>query len=77
MYSWIILLAIVIWVVWKFGQKKSSFLLNKKKDTPLDILKRRFANGEITEKEYDEKKLFLDEVGTNNKSNVKYKNNET
>jgi len=32
----------------------------KKKDSPLEILKRRFAIGEITNDEYHEKKKILD-----------------
>jgi len=30
------------------------------KDTPLDILKKRFASGEITTEEYRDKKLILE-----------------
>ena len=61
MYTWIILLAIVIWAIWYFGEKNGGFSFDKKKDTPLDILKRRFANGEITEEEYEKRKLALEE----------------
>ena len=32
----------------------------KKKDSPLDILQRRFANGEITKGEYEDKKKTLE-----------------
>ena len=32
----------------------------KKKDTPLDILQKRFAAGEITTEEYQEKKKILE-----------------
>lgn len=60
--------------VWlSFGGLYGSFLLSgflpppydipgqrRKKDTPLDILKKRFANGEITEKEYYEKKSIIE-----------------
>ena len=31
----------------------------RKKDTPLDILKKRFARGEITRQEFEAKKQFL------------------
>jgi len=32
----------------------------KKKDPPLDILKKRFASGEINKEEYEEKKKILE-----------------
>ncbi len=31
----------------------------KKKDSPLDILQKRFASGDITNEEYQEKKNFM------------------
>ncbi len=31
----------------------------RKKDTPLDILQKRFASGEIAKEEYEEKKTIL------------------
>jgi len=31
-----------------------------KKDSPLDILRKRFASGEITKEEYQEKKEILE-----------------
>jgi putative membrane protein len=48
-----IILIILIFARWNFtGQ-------HKRKDTPLDILKRRFANGEINKDEFEEKKKIL------------------
>ena len=61
MYFWIILLAVVIWAVWYFGKRSDGFSFEKKNETPIDILKRRFANGEITEEEYNKRKLALEE----------------
>jgi putative membrane protein len=62
MYFWIILAAIAIAVVWYFNKNNGNapFISPKKEDT-LDILKRRFANGEIDEEEYEERKAVLEE----------------
>lgn len=35
----------------------------KRKDSPLDILKKRFASGEISKDEYDEGKRILEAKG--------------
>lgn len=60
MYFWIILAAIAIAAVWYFNKGNAPFGSPKKED-PLDILKRRFANGEIGEEEYEERKAVLEE----------------
>lgn len=55
---WIFWLIIVIWIFmtpWDIPGQRS------RKETPLDILKKRFAKGEITKEEYEEKKKFLNE----------------
>jgi putative membrane protein len=59
MYFWIILLPVAIWAVWYFGIKNGGSSFRKKEDTPIDILKHRFVNGEITEEEYEEKRAVL------------------
>jgi len=53
---WIFWLILIIWIFatpWDIpGQRP-------RRETPLDILKKRFAKGEITKEEYEEKKKFL------------------
>ena len=53
---WIIWFIFLIWIFatpWDIpGQRK-------KKESPLDILKRRFANGEISKEEFEESKKLL------------------
>ena len=51
---WILLLAVVIflivWIIYNFGIKNTS------SETPLNILRKRFAKGEITKKEFENMK---------------------
>lgn len=62
MFSWILILVICLWAIWYFLEKDNGGLSKLyKKDTPIDILKRRFAKGEITEEEYEERKAVLEE----------------
>jgi putative membrane protein len=53
---WIIWMVFIIWIFatpWSIPGQRS------KKDSPLDILKKRFAKGEITKEEYEESKKIL------------------
>lgn len=51
----------VILVIWIFATPYNIPGQRTKNDTPLDILKKRFAKGEITKEEFEENKKFLDE----------------
>lgn len=48
---WIILIGLVIWIVYSLGRKKQ----DPSPKTPQDILKERYARGEIDRSEYMEK----------------------
>lgn len=62
MYFWIILVAIAIMVIWNFNNNNNKILAwGFEKEDPVDILKRRFAMGEIDEEEYEERKAVLEE----------------
>ena len=62
MFTWIFVLAVIILAVWYFSKEKGNLSFgNNKKDAAKDILNRRFANGEITEQEYEERKAVLEE----------------
>ncbi|MEQ8360176.1 MAG: SHOCT domain-containing protein [Cytophagales bacterium] len=54
---WVILLAVILFTV--FGSK-----INRKrgKDSPLEILKRRYASGDISTEEFEERKKVLEDV---------------
>lgn len=50
----------VITLIWIFASPFSILGKRVKKDKPQDVLKKRFASGEITYSEYQEKKNFFE-----------------
>jgi putative membrane protein len=50
----------IIMIIWIFATPYNIPGQRHKKETALDILKKRFASGEITEKEYYEKKSIIE-----------------
>jgi len=55
---WIIWFFLIIWI---FAVPYDIPGQKRKKDSPLDILKGRFASGEITKEEYEESKKVIEE----------------
>lgn len=55
---WILWIVILVWI---FAIPYDIPGQRHKKETPLDILKRRFASGEITKEDYQEHKRLLEE----------------
>ena len=54
---WIIWIFFIIWIFatpWYIPGQRA------KKETPLDILRKRFANGEITKEEHDDMKKHIE-----------------
>lgn len=54
MYTWIIVLGIIVLGTILYVGKNGSKIL--KRESPEEILDRRFANGEISKEEYEERK---------------------
>lgn len=53
----------IIWIIllfWIFATPYNIPGQRTKKDTPLNILKKRFALGEISKEEYEEKKKLIE-----------------
>ncbi len=57
---WVWWILWVILILWIFAIPYDIPGQRKKKDSPLDILKRRFASGEISNEEYEEKKKIFE-----------------
>jgi len=53
---WIILIIIIIWI---FAIPHDIPGQRRKKESPLDILKKRYASGEINKEEYEEMKKTI------------------
>ena len=58
---------LVWWIVWIlllgwlfFGIGRSGRWRSKEEDTPLGVLQKRFASGEISKEEYEERKAILE-----------------
>ena len=62
MMGWIILILIVfaIGIFWYLGKQKKGDPFKDEVDTPLQILRRRFAQGEISQEEYEERRKQLE-----------------
>ncbi|MFZ5944886.1 MAG: SHOCT domain-containing protein [Bacillota bacterium] len=53
---WSLIIGGIAFVVYSFGSGKKG---SSKNNQPTDILKERFAKGELTEEEYEQKKQIL------------------
>lgn len=57
-WVWVLIIAVIIILIYSVNNSrdKSSYFLN---ETPLDVLKKRYAKGEIDKQEFEEKKKDL------------------
>ena len=60
-FGWIFWIAVIIAVVWVVQAVSDKSSVNQKspEDSPLDILKKRYAHGEIDDQEYERKRKQL------------------
>ncbi len=57
---WIIFIALMVWLITGLtNRSRKNAGPESAKETPLDILKKRYASGEIDKKEFEEKKKDL------------------
>ena len=57
---WILLIVILVWVVRAMSGTGSGYN-NNSDDSPLEILKKRYARGEIDEQEFERRRKELEE----------------
>lgn len=58
-FVWFPIILIIIFAVVKMLNLNTNVGNNVSKDSSMEILKKRFASGEITEKEFEERKRVL------------------
>jgi len=56
---WIIIIGIVVYLIVKLANRGSAGSNNQMNETPLDILKKRYARGEISKEEFESTKKDL------------------
>ena len=56
---WIAIIFLIVWATRYFTQIRQNNSATTNEDSPLDILKKRYARGELDKKEFEEKKRDL------------------
>ncbi len=58
---WVIILAVIIWAVVKIvNTSKNNQQRTSSQETPLEILKKRYASGEISKEQFEQMKKDLE-----------------
>lgn len=56
---WIVLIALIIWLVVNQSNRNKQIYQPPQQDSAIDILKKRYAKGEISKEEYEQMKKDL------------------
>ncbi|MBI2829599.1 MAG: SHOCT domain-containing protein [Chloroflexi bacterium] len=56
---WIVILGLIVWAVVSWGRGSTGNSDAPRSDPPLEILKKRYARGEISKEEFEERKKDL------------------
>ena len=62
-FGWLLLIIIIVLVValiWKNTSERDKYIPFENKETALDILKKRYAKGEITKEQFDQMKKDIE-----------------
>lgn len=57
---WILIIALIIVLIWTNTRETNKYIPFDGKETAMDILKKRYAKGEITKDQFDQMKKDLD-----------------
>lgn len=58
---WLIIIGIIVWLlINRSGQFRNQNQINPNPESPLDILKKRYAKGEITKEQFEQMKKDLE-----------------
>jgi len=57
---WIFWIVVIIALVWLLSQRRTGALPPPRKESPLELLQRRYAAGEISTEEYEERRARLE-----------------
>lgn len=60
---WIIGFILLFFVIFLYTRKNKNRPIEKRRESPMNILKERYANGEITQEEFEHQKETLNENG--------------
>jgi putative membrane protein len=59
-FFWILIIALIFVLIWTNTREKNKYIPFDGNETALDILKKRYAKGEITKEQFDQMKKDLD-----------------
>ncbi len=57
---WIIIIVLAVALIWRNTREKDKYIPFENKETVLDILKKRYAKGEIAKEEFDRMKKEIE-----------------
>ena len=55
-FMWILIISLVLILIWNNTHEKDKFIPFEKNESALEILKKRYANGEITKDQFEQMK---------------------
>ena len=55
-FMWILIIALVLILIWNNTHERDKYIPFENNDTALDILKKRYAKGEITKDQFEQMK---------------------
>ena len=56
---WILIISLIFVLIWSNTREKDKYLPFNQNESPMDILKKRYAKGEITKDQFEQMKIDL------------------